>query len=83
VNLLAGIFAGAAPKTTGVGVFADISNLINQNPVMLASASTLLPASQAKQTLVLKAVRGSSRQESKLFKKLYKLHQKRTLLSLE
>jgi len=38
VNIIAGIYAGSAPSTTGVGLFVDLSSVINQAPQPAALA---------------------------------------------
>jgi hypothetical protein len=93
VSLIAGLFAGSAPKTTGFGLFVDLSQVINNSPTLAAlsadplssirisSASSSIAPHASK--LSFQAVTPSSRNQNKLYKKLYELHQKGTVLTLE
>jgi len=51
INLIAGIFAGAATNTTGVGIFLDLSSVLNDptanvSPKALASSEQALASSE-------------------------------------
>lgn len=47
VSLSAGIFAGAATNTTGIGLFVDISNLLKPQPTLLSRAMASLSPGKA------------------------------------
>ncbi len=96
VNLIAGIFAGATPNSTGVGLFLDLSSVLNQNipPVdgLLASRDSspdttngmILPWRNGVNSIVtFGPVKPSLSTERKMYQKLYNLSRQNLTLSIQ
>jgi hypothetical protein len=85
VDLIAGIFAGADTKTTGIGAFLDLAGLMNSNAAFndamtsaISSSNTIVTKTIAsepsfKSRLIMKSVRASQAKENKLYLKVYEL----------
>ncbi|MEO5970319.1 MAG: hypothetical protein ABIQ95_10370 [Bdellovibrionia bacterium] len=96
INLIAGIFAGAAPNTTGVGLFVDLSSTLNQNiPAerLFASAHDAVPDTRdgmilpwrngVHSVVTMGPVKPSLATERRLYQKLYRLSQQGLTLKVE
>lgn len=83
VNLLAGIYAGAAPRTTGIGFFIDLSGVVNNTNAPRSLHSLVASRSgEFKSSLVMKPVSPSEKKKQKLLFKLWELNQKHLILDL-
>jgi|GEM_PF-950156 hypothetical protein len=87
VQLMAGFFAGAATKTTGVGVFIDLATVISQSPLLTAITrdyssvgSTMGPRFSSK--LVMKSVIPPRDKIIQFYKGLNKAQQQTPVLKL-
>lgn len=81
VDLIAGFFGGKLPKTTGLGVFLDLSGVVSMLP---HSRSLLLGAGgeQYKSVLTFREVKPSLAKQVKLGKILNQLSEKHPVLDL-
>lgn len=81
VNLIAGLFTGTAVMSSGIGLFIDLSGVINQAP-----ASFMAKTVGTDNKLVFEPVKTdggaplSVDKENKLYRKLYQLSKKRNLI---
>jgi hypothetical protein len=91
VSLIAGIFAGSVPNTTGIGLFADLTSILFQTPLLRSLAfdsqqqqrSSRGGVIEYRNALTMKPIRGSERDEKQLYQELYKLHKVRPTLQLK
>ncbi len=85
IQVTAGIFAGAAPKTTGIGLFMDISGVLNTNtvtPTVVRNFAANLE-SQVPSKITLSPVHPSQSKENRLFRKIYGLSQQGLKLEMK
>src|SRR6185295_17910745 len=91
VSLTAGFFTGSSTNTTGIGLFVDLSNVINQAPTTVAhdvgrflvGGRSGLSTSKPANRLILKKVTPASRDQMRLFKKLYEMSNQGITLRLD
>lgn len=74
VQLVAGMFFGGQTDTTGVGVFLDLSSVIQSPIISNTIAQTFsIESSQFKSSLTFDAVRPSASDEQTIYRELYTL----------
>ena len=90
VQLMAGFFAGATTKTTGVGVFVDLASVISQSPTLIAltrnpnpSSTTAAAAQPYQSNVIMKSVLPPRSKVMRFYRALYQVQQTSPVIRLK
>lgn len=79
VAAMAGVFGGYDTKTTGVGVFVDLSSVINQPEMSFARAAAADGSGEFNDALVMQPVENNPKESVNFLRRLYELSRKNRL----